>query len=277
VPDYSGEGIEVGPHDGPKIEIVAIGTELVMGRVQDTNTYWMEGQIVSLGGHVRRALMVEDDRGEIVDALRDAVRRSPDILITTGGLGPTPDDLTASCLAELLGADLAPDEFTLDEYVRRRGLTGRGELTPNLVRMATVPVGAKVLQNPVGWAPCIGLTIASTRLFAMPGPPKEVEGVFTAHIAPIIARISGIHRLAERVTVDMWESEMSPVIEEVMRRFPGSYLKGYVALRVDGQDRLPVDVIVSQQDREQAEETLREAIALFEELVRQRGKTVIRG
>ena len=263
----------------PRVEIVAIGTELVMGRVLDTNTHWMEGQIVALGGHVRRAVMVEDDRAEIITVLADSVRRRTDIVITTGGLGPTPDDLTAGCIAELVGAPLAPDEFTLDEYVRRRSLSGRDQITPNLVRMATVPVGARIYQNPVGWAPLINVETgeAPTRIWAMPGPPKEVEGVFTAHLAPVIARESGIHRLAERVSVDMWESEMAPLVAEVMRRFPGSYLKGYVAMRTNGIERLPVDIIVSHTDRAQAEATLHDAIALFEGLLRERGKTMRRG
>lgn len=262
--------------DGPVIEIVAIGTELVMGRVQDTNTYWMEGQVVPLGGHVRRAVMVEDTKDEIVGVLRDAIRRRTDIVITTGGLGPTPDDLTAACLAELIGAPVAPDEFTLDEYVRRRKLRGREELTPNLIRMATIPVGALVLQNPVGWSPCINVKVDRTSIFAMPGPPKEVEGVFTAHVAPVIARASGTHRVAARVTVDMWESEIAPLVQEVMRRFPGSYVKGYVAMRQNGTDPLPVDIIVSSNDLRLAEATLGEAMALFEELVKGRGKQVVR-
>jgi len=265
------------PSAGPIIEIVAIGTELVMGRVQDTNTYWLAQQIVLLGGHVRRAMMIEDDRAEIVDALGDSVRRGTHILLTTGGLGPTPDDLTSECLAELARTTVAPHEPTLDAFVRRRNLKSRAELTPNLVRMATVPRTATVLQNPAGWAPCVALALGKTRVYAMPGPPREVEGIFTAHVAPVIARASGIHRLAERVSVDMWESELSPLMQEVARRFPGSFLKGYIAMRNGSDDRLPVDIIVSHADRDEAAATLQAAIALFEELVRAKGKTVRRG
>jgi len=277
--DISNPSPGIGPamNHAPTVEIMAIGTELVMGRVLDTNTHWLEGQIVSLGGHVRRAMMVEDDRAEIVDAVRDAIRRRTELLITTGGLGPTPDDVTAACIAEVAGTTCAPHDPTLDDFVRRRNLKSRDDLTPNLIRMATVPVGATVLQNPAGWAPCCVLALDGTTIFVMPGPPREVEGVFTAHVAPVIARRSGIHRLAERVTVDLWESELAPVIEEVMRRFPGSYLKGYVAMRTAAEDRLPVDVVVSQPDPDQAAATLQAAIACFEELLRAKGKTVKRG
>ena len=264
------------PHDVPDVEIVAIGTELVMGRVLDTNTHWIEGQVVMLGGHVRRATAVEDVRSEIVDVIRDSVRRRTNVIITTGGLGPTPDDITSECLAEITGTTVAQHEPTLDDFVVRRELGSRDELTPNLIRMATVPVNATVHQNPVGWAPCIEIAVESSRIFAMPGPPREVEGVFTAHVAPVVAALSPVFRLAERITVDLWESELSPTIEEVMRRFPGSYLKGYVAMRNGREERLPVDVIVADTDRDRAAHTLELTMACLDELLRKRGKTLRR-
>jgi molybdenum cofactor synthesis domain-containing protein len=262
------------------IEIIAIGTELVMGRIQDTNTFWMEQRIIALGGHVRRAVMVEDSREEILDVLRNAVARHTDLVITTGGLGPTPDDLTAACLAELVGTTAVPHGPTLDEFVLRRNFKSREELTPNLVRMATVPQTATILSNPIGWAPCVALNIGNgsghTRVFAVPGPPNEMQGVFTAHIAPAIAEASGICRIAERVTIDMWESEASPLMQEVMARFPGSFLKGYIAMRTAAEDRLPVDVVVAHSDPVAATTTLHAAVNLFEELLLAKGKTLER-
>jgi nicotinamide-nucleotide amidase len=258
----------------PSIEIVAIGTELVMGRVLDTNTHWIEGQVVNLGGRVRRAVAVEDDPAEILDVLRDAVRRKTDVVVTTGGLGPTPDDVTSECLAQLAGTTVEPHGATLDDFVLRRDMKSRDELTPNLLRMATVPLGATIHANAVGWAPCIDLQVDGTRVFALAGPPKETEGVFTAHVAPVVAELSSVFRLAERVTVDLWESELSPYIEEVMRHFPGSYLKGYVAMRAE--ERLPVDVIVSDVDHERAQVTLEQAMTMFTDLLGEQGKTVER-
>lgn len=262
------------------VEIIAIGTELVMGRIQDTNTFWMEQQIVPLGGHVRRAVMVEDDREEILDAVTSAITRHAAFVITTGGLGPTPDDLTFECLAELAGTTVAPHEPTMDEFVRRRKLNSRDELTWNLVRMATVPKTATVLQNPLGWAPCVrmdfGNTDKMTRLFAVPGPPNEMQAVFATHIAPAIAEASGICRVAARVTIDMWESEASPLFQEVMKNFPGSFLKGYIAMRSAPEDRLPVDVIVAHTDRDEAVRRLREAVDLFERLLQAAGRTMER-
>lgn len=260
-------------HATPHVEIVAIGTELVMGRVLDTNTHWLESQVVDLGGHVRRAIAIEDDADEILDVLRDCVRRRTNVVITTGGLGPTPDDLTSQCLGTLARAPVAPHEPTLDDFINRRALASREELTPNLVRMATVPICARIHPNPVGWAPCIDMEVEDTRIFAIAGPPKEMEGVFTAHVAPVIADLSPMFRLAERVTVDLWESELSPLIETVMQRFPGSYIKGYVAQR---DERLPVDVIVADADRDLAAGTLNRAVLLLEELLNLQGRTLER-
>jgi len=264
------------PHNVPNVEIVAIGTELVMGRVLDTNTHWIEGQVVTLGGHVRRATAVEDVRPEIIDVIRNAIRRGTDVIIATGGLGPTPDDITSECLAEIAGTTVARHGPTLDDFVARRELDSRDDLTPNLLRMATLPVDATVHQNPVGWAPCVEMAVEASRIFAMPGPPLEVEGVFTAHVAPVIAELSPVFRLAERVSVDLWESELSPTIEEVMQRFPGSYLKGYVALRNGREERLPVDVIVADTDRDRASRALEATMACLDDLLRERGKSLRR-
>src|SRR5713101_1780564 len=85
------------------IEIFAIGTELVMGRIQDTNSYWMAQRIAELGGVVRRLTTLSDDLEDIVHALRDSLARKTDLIITSGGLGPTPDDLTVEAVCRVVG------------------------------------------------------------------------------------------------------------------------------------------------------------------------------
>ncbi len=121
----------------PAIEIFSIGTELVLGRIQDTNGHWIAQEIAKVGGILRRATMIPDELNEIVLALQEAVDRGSKIIITTGGLGPTPDDLT----------------------------------------VATVPTGAKVFQNPAGWAPCTMVGVAGATILSLPGPPQGDDGV----------------------------------------------------------------------------------------------------
>src|SRR4030095_2362956 len=123
----------------PTVEIFSIGTELVMGRIQDTNSFWMAQELVALGAAMCRITVLPDELDAIVQALAQAVARRSAVVLTSGGLGPTPDDLTVQALSTLVGVQAVVHEPTLDAYVRRRNLCGRGELTPALLRMATVP------------------------------------------------------------------------------------------------------------------------------------------
>src|SRR5262249_27905892 len=96
----------------PGVEIFSIGTELVMGRIQDTNAFWMAQELVGLGALVRRITVLPDDLDTIVEALAGAVQRQTDVVLTSGGLGPTPDDLTVHALAALVGVQAAVHEPT---------------------------------------------------------------------------------------------------------------------------------------------------------------------
>ncbi|MGQ9629825.1 MAG: competence/damage-inducible protein A [bacterium] len=258
----------------PAIETFAIGTELTMGRIQDTNSHWIARQIAQLGGSLRRATILRDSLEEIVEALGDSIRRGTAIIITIGGLGPTPDDLTVEALARIVGRETAPHEPTLQDYMVRRNLSSRDQLTPNLIKMATVPEGAEVFPNPVGWAPCISLQKDGSRIFTLPGPPREMEATFTRHIAPVIASKYRRGMATLLVKVGMHESEVSPLMQEVMDRYPQTYLKAYVGMRYSPEQGLPVDIIATGESRDEAQSTLREASELFIGLVIQRGRSV---
>jgi nicotinamide-nucleotide amidase len=140
--------------------------------------------------------------------------------------------------------------------------------------MATVPEGSEVCANPAGWAPCTFVSHDRGLIIIMPGPPKEMEAVFTMHVAERVAQLSPHKTAALRVVVSMFESEVSPLLQEVMARFPGTYLKGYVAMRDPGGQMLPVDVVAAGEDEGAAAHKLQEAIAFLGELVQTRGKTM---
>jgi nicotinamide-nucleotide amidase len=254
------------------IEIFAIGTELVLGRIQDTNSFWMAQRIGAVGGQVRRVTALADDLDDIVHALADSLRRGTRILITSGGLGPTPDDLTVAAVARALGCGTAVHEPTLADYVRRRNLSGRDQVTPGLLKMATVPEGAEVFQNPAGWAPCSLVRAGEAAVLILPGPPKEMEAVFTMYVADFIRSRAANQSAALRVVVNMFESEVSPLLQEVMALHPNTYLKAYVAMREAFDQGLPVDVVATAVDAEAAHHALQQAVTCFANLVHDRGK-----
>ena len=87
----------------PVIELFSIGTELILGQIQDTNAHWIAQQVLQLGGTLRRATMLRDEADEMLEALEDSVSRKTDLILTTGGLGPTPDDMTVEIIANIIG------------------------------------------------------------------------------------------------------------------------------------------------------------------------------
>src|SRR5436853_1993377 len=116
------------------VEIFSIGTELLIGRIQDTNSFWLAQQVSELGATMGRVTIVGDDRATIIEALRSAAGRGARTVLTTGGLGPTPDDLTVECVAELLGVGTFVYRPAIEDYMRRRELR-EDQITPALVTM----------------------------------------------------------------------------------------------------------------------------------------------
>jgi nicotinamide-nucleotide amidase len=232
----------------------------------------MAQRVGELGGSVRRITALVDDLNEIVRALRDSLSRGTRLLLVSGGLGPTPDDLTIEAVARVLGCEVEVDEATLEDYIRRRNLSGRDQLTPGLMKMATVPAGSEVLANPAGWAPCTICRAAEATLIVLPGPPREMEAVFTMHVASRVAALTEHKSAALRVVVNMYESEVSPLMQEVMAKFPGTYLKAYVAMREAFEHGLPVDLVATGDDSESARHLLQQAVTYFGGLVHARGK-----
>ena len=252
------------------VELFAIGTELVMGRIYDTNSFWIAEQLAKLGNWPRRITCLADDDDEVIRAFDDSLQRETRVIITTGGLGPTPDDRTLDCVSRLLGIDLEIHRPTVESFKERRGLTDDSQLTPSLWKMATAPVGATVYQNPAGWAPLIELQTGPSTLFMMPGPPREMQALWNTHLLGILSNRFRSTTKARRVWVTMFESEVSPHIQTVMSRHPRMYVKAYVALRTE--TTLPVDLVAHGPDEEIAQATLDEAISLLTELVRSKGK-----
>ena len=255
-----------------QIEIVAVGTEIVMGRIQDTNSSWIAGRVAELGAFINRITIVPDEADYVLDVLGSALERAPDALIITGGMGPTEDDLTVAAVAELLHRPLVLDEGTMDRFVQRRNLTDRSQLSEGSFKMATVPAGAEVGANPVGAAPELHLRSNSTDIFVLPGPPKEMTGCFDAHVMPALAGRASRRTCSIRVAVEMHESEVAPLIDDVSSRQRGTYLKAFVALWTPDEGYLPVDVVATGDSAEGARQAARTALKAFVAMIEAKGK-----
>ena len=254
------------------VEVFAIGTELVMGRIYDSNSFWIAEQLAKLGTWPRRITCLPDDDDEVIGAFADSLQRGTRVIITTGGLGPTPDDRTLDCVCRLLGVEQAVHAPTIESFMQRRNLSDPSQLSPSMWKMATAPVGGLVYQNPAGWAPLIELAAGDAKFYMMPGPPKEMQALWNTHLHDLLSNVFQSKTVAQRVWVTMFESEVSPHIQEVMRQHQMTYVKAYVALRTERT--LPVDLVAHGPSPDEAEATLTAAILLLTELIQAKGKEI---
>ena len=174
-----------------KAEILSIGTELLMGEIVDTNSSWLAAQLPRLGIQLRWATKVGDEPDLLYQAVARAWERS-DLTITTGGLGPTSDDLTRETIARVLGEELYVQEELVEEL--RRYFAGRGIRMPETnVKQANLIPSAHVLPNPMGTAPGWWVERDGRIIVALPGPPRELERMWRYEVAPRLrGRATGV-------------------------------------------------------------------------------------
>ncbi|HPT86659.1 MAG TPA: competence/damage-inducible protein A [Bacillota bacterium] len=168
-------------------EIICIGTELLLGHTVDTNSAYLARELAELGINLFHKSTVGDNLNRIVSLLRQAWNRS-DVLILSGGLGPTQDDLTREAVAELLGEPLEFREEAWEEILSYFRKTGRS-LPESNRRQAMFPASARMLSNRLGTAPGLFVECNGKYLFAFPGVPRELIGLWEEHGRPFLKRL----------------------------------------------------------------------------------------
>jgi nicotinamide-nucleotide amidase len=202
-----------------RAEVLSIGTELLLGSIIDSNAAYVAEQLAAVGIDVVWKTTVGDDEGRIGEALRLALNRS-EIVIATGGLGPTEDDMTCRAIAAVLARPVVRDDAVL-EAIRRR-FSDRGMVMPkNNERQALIPEGAVVLANLRGTAPGLLIRTGDGRVVvAMPGVPSEMRPMLTEQVIPRLREEVGVGpRIRSRVlkTCGIAESQLDTAIGDLMR------------------------------------------------------------
>jgi nicotinamide-nucleotide amidase len=173
-----------------RAEIITIGTEMLLGDLVDTNTAWLSARLAALGVGVYRHTTIGDNRERIAGAIEEAAARA-DLVITTGGLGPTSDDLTSECLAAVTGRDMVEYPEAREHVDRMFRKFGR-DPTPNNYKQALFPEGTELIPNPLGTAMGALLETEGTVFATLPGVPPEMKHMFEETLEPLIrARSDG--------------------------------------------------------------------------------------
>ena len=192
--------------------VVAVGSELVFGDGIDTNSAWLSRRLRGLGIDPRLHLSCPDDLDAIVDGLESAAGKA-EVVLVTGGLGPTRDDLTREAVARFLGVPLVEHAPSLEHIAALFARFGR-EMSPSNARQALLPEGARVLVNEVGTAPAFAIERGPLLLYSLPGVPREMHWLWDRYLAAELRARSPVAALAERTfrTCEVPESKLGELL-----------------------------------------------------------------
>lgn len=249
------------------VEILSIGNELLLGNTVNTNASWLASQVTKLGGKVARVTTVGDNLDDISQSVREALRRRPNFLITTGGIGPTFDDMSLKGVARALHLRIRLDKKAVEmlrAHYARRFPNQRIPLTKPRLKMAAIPATSTPILNPVGTAPGVRLTASATEIFCLPGVPVEARAIFQRTVSQAIkARSRGT------IFVEKWfkvlgvpESSLAPIVSSIMRHWQGVYIKSHPrGIDAKGRPKIELHLSIASERHREARLKVRRASA----------------
>jgi nicotinamide-nucleotide amidase len=251
----------VGPaldFDGVLAEILTIGDELCRGEIVDSNSSWLAAELWERGVTTAWMTSCRDDARDMRRAFADAAGRA-DMILVSGGLGPTEDDLTVDVLAEVLGQSVVTHDESLAR-MHARFAKANFTLTPNNLRQVRVPAEAKALVNPAGLAPGFEVSLHGKPTFVFPGVPRELKALWETHVAARIEALArGAPHIARRIyrVFGVGESQIDHRLKGLVDGVPGATLHFQVAfpetlvkIVIKGDDRATAEVRLAAADAE---------------------------
>ena len=201
-----------------RAEVLGVGTELLLGQIANTNAQWISERLAEIGVDVVRHQVVGDNAERIVDAFRVAASRA-DVVIATGGLGPTQDDITRPALAAAAGVELVRRPEIEDALRERFAQMGREMPESNLLQ-ADVPDGGRSITPHRGSAPGLIVQIGGAQVYALPGVPAEMREMMESTVMPELAALAGPSGIASRIVrcVGMAESKIAELLDDLFTR-----------------------------------------------------------
>jgi nicotinamide-nucleotide amidase len=199
-----------------RCEVLAVGTELLLGQIVDTNGAWLGEQLAEAGIDSYEHRVIGDNQARIVAALRDLLSRA-DAVLVCGGLGPTQDDLTRDAIAEVMGAPLERQPELVD-HIASMFRTRARDMPENNLRQADVPKGGEAIPNPIGTAPGLRCPVDGKVVYAVPGVPYEMQLMVTDHVVPDLRTRAGDTATIVSRSLKTWGTSESALAEMIAAR-----------------------------------------------------------
>jgi nicotinamide-nucleotide amidase len=199
-----------------RADVLAIGTELLLGQIVDTNSSWIGEQLAAVGIDTMEHRKVGDNLGRMVGAMREMLAQA-DAVVVCGGIGPTQDDVTRDAIAEVMGVPLERREELVEHIASLFGTRGR-DMPQNNLRQADLPRGADVIPNPIGTAPGIRAEVGDKVIYAVPGVPYEMQLMVKDHVLPDLLARSGEAAVIVSRSLKTWGQSESGLAEMIADR-----------------------------------------------------------
>src|SRR5699024_4396839 len=201
-----------------KAEIVSIGTELLLGQIANTNAQWMSGKLAEIGVNTYYHTALGDNMDRLEQTFELAQSRS-DVVIVTGGLGPTEDDLSREAFQRMTNLAIIEEPVSLKKIRAYFDKQGR-QMTPNNLRQARIFDGSKALDNQVGMAPGIAVTYDQVDWYFLPGVPREMKQIFSDEIMPYLQKTNGDQMIASKILkfIGIGESDIEHQLSDLIQK-----------------------------------------------------------
>ncbi|MFW9899222.1 MAG: molybdopterin-binding protein [Candidatus Thorarchaeota archaeon] len=251
------------------VELLIIGNEILIGKTQDTNSNWMAKRITKFGHKLLRITIIGDELKKISSALRDILKREPDIIITSGGLGPTFDDMTLEGVGRALNRELELNEQAYNSIKKaynqayKQGILKLEGMTKEREKMAYLPKGSIPLPNLRGTAPGVKIREGKTSIYCLPGVPAEMKKIFSIVILPILKEKKGKFIEKGFIFSGIGESQIAPYVSEIEEKNPQLWIKTHPRVGIS----VEVEISITAFNVENGEELIDKALNELKEIV----------
>ncbi|MEM2145006.1 MAG: molybdopterin-binding protein [Candidatus Jordarchaeaceae archaeon] len=257
-----------------KTFIITVGDELLSGRILDYNSHWISKRLTGMGFEVSGISVVPDNLEDIEEVIKKYLNKKAELIIITGGLGPTPGDITLEAVSKVLGKKMNVNPLAL-EMVRDKyqqlfdsGYVSSPDITEDRKKMAVLPEDSIPLFNAVGVAPGVYLKHGFTRILVLPGVPSEMMYLLEMAIPLLSEKTKTVTRIAELTVDEGDESMLAPLFRKVLEKFPQVSIKSYPSGFGD-QIKMRIIASVKSHDPSEGDKILSSALELLKNLLKE--------